>query len=159
MAWIAAEAAVLATLFGAAFGAATLLPFQSEVVFVAFQIRESAPIWALVLVASVGNIGGSLVNYAMGRGIERFRGKRWFPVSDAQLDRAQLWYNRWGLWSLLLSWAPFGDAITVVAGVLRTPLWAFLLLVSIAKTGRYIVLAWLTATATGRLPSSSVRGP
>ena len=85
----------------------------------------------------------------MGRGIERFRDRRWFPVSEKQLLRAQDWYQRYGLWSLLLSWAPLGDAITVVAGVLRTPLWAFLLLVSIAKTGRYIAVAWATAAATG----------
>ena len=31
-----------------------------------------------------------------------------------------------GRWSLLLSWAPIGgDALTVAAGVLREPLWSF----------------------------------
>ena len=79
----------------------------------------------------------------MGRGIERFRHRRWFPVTETQLERAQAWYARWGVWSLLLSWAPFGDAITVVAGVLRTRWWVFLSLVALAKTGRYAVLAGL----------------
>ena len=37
-----------------------------------------------------------------------------------------------------------GDPITVVAGVLREPLPMFLLLVSLAKIGRYLVLAALT---------------
>jgi membrane protein YqaA with SNARE-associated domain len=32
----------------------------------------------------------------------------------------------------------------VAAGVLREPLWSFLLLVTIAKAGRYIVLAAIT---------------
>jgi len=50
---------------------------------------------------------------------------------------------------LLLSWAPLGgDALTIAAGVLREPFWSFLLLVAIAKTGRYIVLAALTAGLT-----------
>ncbi len=132
-------------MFAAAFGAATILPFQSEIVFVGLQAGATVSLWLLLAVASLGNVLGSVVNYAMGLGIERFRDRRWFPVTPAQLDRAQDWYARWGLWSLLLSWAPFGDAITVVAGILRTPLWAFLALVTLAKAGRYAVLAAATA--------------
>jgi membrane protein YqaA with SNARE-associated domain len=46
---------------------------------------------------------------------------------------------------LLLSWMPvIGDPITVVAGVLREPLPMFLLLVSVAKVSRYLVVAALT---------------
>ncbi|MGC9418758.1 MAG: YqaA family protein [Rhodovulum sp.] len=139
----------LATLFAAAFGAATVLPFQSEVVFVALQLSgDIAPGW-LVLVASIGNVLGAIVNYLLGRWVEHFRGRRWFPVSARQLARAQHWYARWGVWTLLLSWAPLGDAFTVVAGMMRTPAWLFLLLVTVAKTGRYAVLAWATAAAAG----------
>ncbi|SEL95385.1 membrane protein YqaA, SNARE-associated domain [Roseovarius azorensis] len=139
----------LAGLFLAAFGAATLLPFQSEFVFVALQIAGTASLTWLILVASIGNTLGAVVNYVMGRGIEQFRSRRWFPVNAVQLARAQQWYARWGVWTLLLSWAPLGDAFTVAAGIMRTPAWLFLLLVTIAKTGRYIVLAWVTAQATG----------
>lgn len=141
--------AQLAGLFAAAFGAATLLPFQSEIVFVAMQVAGDVPVWLLLAVASIGNTAGSVVNYVMGLGVERFRKSRWFPVSDAQLDRAQGWYARWGVWTLLLSWAPFGDGFTVVAGMMRTPFWVFLLLVAVAKTGRYAVLAWATAQVGG----------
>lgn len=63
--------------------------------------------------------------------------------------RAQRWYARLGVWTLLMSWAPLGDAFTVVAGVMRTPVWVFVVLVTLAKTGRYAVLAWLTAQAMG----------
>lgn len=139
----------LTGLFVAAFGAATILPFQSEVVFVALQLSAAVPLWAILTVASLGNILGSVVNYGMGAGIERFRHRRWFPATEAQLDRAQRWYTRYGVWTLLLSWAPLGDAVTVIAGIMRTPLWLFLTLVAIAKTGRYIALAWITAQAAG----------
>ncbi len=137
-----AELSALGGLFLAAFGAATLLPFQSEVVFAALQLREAAPLWLLVAVASVGNTLGSVVNWVMGLFVERFLETRWFPVTRAQLERAQGWFNRWGVWTLLLSWAPYGDAFTVVAGIMRTPLWLFLVLVGTVKTARYIVLAW-----------------
>lgn len=40
---------------------------------------------------------------------------------------------------------PFvGDPLTVAAGLLREPLWRFFLLVALAKTGRYLVLAAFT---------------
>lgn len=132
-------------MFVTAFGAATILPAQSEILFVGLQARGAVPLWSLLAVASLGNILGSVVNYLMGMGIERFRDRRWFPMTEAQLDRAQDWYRKWGVWTLLLSWAPFGDGITVVAGILRTRWWVFLALVSVAKTARYAVLAGVTA--------------
>ena len=132
-----------------AFGAATILPFQSEVVFVGLQVAGSWPVVTLVLVASLGNTLGAVVNYVMGRYVEHFRGRRWFPATDRQLEMAQGWFNRWGVWTLLLSWAPFADAFTVVAGIMRTPVWLFLVLVTLAKTGRYVALAWVTAQAGG----------
>lgn len=144
-----AETAALGGLFLAAFGAATILPFQSELVFVGLQLRGTQALWLLVLVASIGNTLGSVVNYVLGRGLERYRHRRWFPVTEAQLEKAQGWYARWGVWSLLLSWAPLGDGFTVVAGIMRTPLWLFVALVALAKTGRYIILAWLTALTMG----------
>ena len=145
------QAAALGGLFLAAFGAATVFPFQSEFVFVGLQVAGSASVAALVLSASLGNTLGALVNYVMGRGAERLRGTRWFPVHDAHLARAQRWYARWGVWTLLLSWAPFGDAFTVIAGIMRTRLWVFLTLVAIAKTGRYVALAWVSARANGAI--------
>ena len=86
----------------------------------------------------------SVVNWLLGRGIERFRGTRWFPVGEKQLDRVGSWYRKYGWWSLLLSWVPvIGDPLTVAAGVMREPFARFLLVVSIAKFGRYIALAAL----------------
>jgi membrane protein YqaA with SNARE-associated domain len=142
----AAALAQLGGLFAAAFGAATILPFQSEVVFVAMVLAESAPYWLILTVASVGNTLGSIVNWLLGRSIERFRGRRWFPVTERQLDWAQGWWARWGVWTLLLSWAPFGDGFTVVAGMMRTPLWLFTLLVATVKTARYVAVAAILPT-------------
>ncbi len=128
-------------LFLAALAAATILPMQSEAALVGLLLADYSP-GLLVAVASVGNVLGSVINWLLGRGIERFRDRPWFPVSEVRLDRAQRWYRRYGRWSLLLSWMPIiGDPLTVVAGALREPLPAFLLLVAIAKIGRYVVLA------------------
>ncbi len=131
-------------LFAAAFLAATLFPAQSEGLLAYLVHAGAHSVVLLVAVASLGNVLGSLVNWMIGRGVERFRDRRWFPVSPGRLVRAQAWYHRYGRWSLLASWLPvFGDPITLVAGVLREPLWSFLLLVTLAKTGRYALIAWL----------------
>ncbi|MBX3538419.1 MAG: DedA family protein [Chelatococcus sp.] len=128
-------------LFATALAAATIIPMQSEAVLVAMLMADYTP-WLVIGVASVGNVLGSVINWLLGRGIERFRDRRWFPVKASALQRAQGWYQRYGRWSLLLSWMPIiGDPLTVVAGVLREPLPIFLALVTVAKVGRYAVLA------------------
>jgi membrane protein YqaA with SNARE-associated domain len=119
--------------------------FLLLLVLVALLLLGDQPVWVLVVVASLGNTLGSCVNWVLGRGVERFRDRRWFPVPPDKLARAEGWYRRWGKWSLLLSWAPIiGDPLTVIAGVLREPFWTFVLLVAIAKTARYVVLALAT---------------
>ena len=132
-------------LFLAAFGAATLLPLQSEAVLVGLLLSDKYWLWALLAVATLGNVLGSLVNWWLGRAVERFRDRRWFPVSPAHLEKARIHYQRYGHWSLLLSWLPvIGDPLTLVAGVLREPLGRFLLIVTLAKGARYGVLALAT---------------
>lgn len=135
----------LAGLFLAAFAAATLIPAQSEAVLVALILQATHPVWLLLVVATVGNVLGSVVNWALGRFLIRLADQRWFPVSPHQLDRATAWYARWGHWSLLGAWLPVvGDPLTLAAGLMREPFWRFALIVTLAKCGRYLVLAWAT---------------
>ena len=138
------DLAVYAGLFLAALLAATILPAQSEALVVALLLTDYAP-WLVLTVSSIGNVAGSFLNWLLGRGIERFRDRRWFPASPAALARAEGWYRRYGKWSLLLAWMPIvGDPLTVIAGVLREPLPIFLVLVTIGKVGRYLVIAVAT---------------
>ena len=139
-----ADPAVYAGLFLVALAAATILPMQSEAVLGGLLLADYSP-WLLIMVASVGNVLGSVVNWVLGRYISRFRDRAWFPVRGQALMRAERWYRRFGKWSLLLSWVPIiGDPLTVIAGVLREPLPAFLLLVAVAKVGRYVLVALAT---------------
>jgi membrane protein YqaA with SNARE-associated domain len=133
---------VYLTLFTTALVAATLLPAQSEALLAALLAAGRHPAVALVAVATFGNVLGAVINWLLGRGIEQFRDRRWFPVGRRKLDRAQHWYQRFGKWSLLLSWAPLvGDPLTVAAGVMREPLPVFIAIVTVAKLARYLVVA------------------
>lgn len=132
-------------LFAVAFGAATLLPLQSEAVLVGMLLSEHYMATLLLLTATAGNVLGSVVNWYLGRSIERFRHGRWFPISERHLDKAQTTYHRYGRWALLFSWVPIiGDPITMIAGAMREPLWSFLLGVTVAKALRYAGLAAIT---------------
>lgn len=132
----------LAGLFFAALLSATLLPASSEAALAAVLTLGSAAPATAIGVATVGNTLGSGVNWAIGRFLAGWRDHPRFPVSPRHFERTAAWYRRWGVWSLLLSWAPLvGDPLTVVAGVMRTPLWLFILVVGVAKLGRYLAVA------------------
>ncbi len=135
----------LTGLFLAAFIAATLIPAQSEAVLVALLLAGTEPVWLLLSVATVGNVLGAVVNWAIGRFLMRYSDHPRFPFSSKQVVRAQGWYSRWGWVSLLGSWLPIvGDPLTLAAGMMREPLWRFMLVVTLAKFGRYAALAILT---------------
>lgn len=144
------DLSVYTGLFVAAFGAATLLPLQSETVLVGLLLSEDYSLPLLLLVATAANVLGSVVNWWLGRYIEHYRERSWFPVSQAKLEKAQRLYQRCGRWSLLLSWVPIiGDPLTMIAGLMREPLWRFVLIVLLAKGARYLALAGITLGLMG----------
>ena len=130
-------------LFTAAFVAATILPAQSELLLGAMLVSQRFDPILLLGVATAGNVLGSIVNWLLGRYFVHHREKPWFPASSATLARAEAWFARFGPAVLLLSWVPvIGDPLTIVAGVLRMRLLTFLLVVVLAKGGRYLFLAF-----------------
>ena len=131
-------------LFTSALLAATLIPAQSEAVLVGLLLNGQSAFWLLIAVATLGNTLGSVINWWLGRYLEHFHDKRWFPVKAAMLERAQRHFQRYGWWVLLLSWLPVvGDPLTLVAGVMRMPLLPFVAVVALAKGGRYLLLGWM----------------
>ncbi|GGW59197.1 YqaA family protein [Alishewanella tabrizica] len=131
------------SLFITGFIAATLFPASSELLLLALLQQGYQP-FLLWLVATTGNTLGSCVNWWLGKQLRRFQHKRWFPISEPQLVRAERLFLRYGRWSLLLSWLPvIGDPLTMIAGVLKVPFPIFLLLVALGKALRYGILILL----------------
>lgn len=131
-------------LFISAFLAATILPAASEVLLGTMATSGRFEPWLLIAVASMGNTLGSCVNWGLGRYCLHWQDRKWFPVKPDQLERATVWFNKWGVWSLLLAFMPIiGDPLTLIAGVLRVRFWLFLVLVAISKTGRYLIVLGL----------------
>ncbi len=131
-------------LFLSAFGAATLLPLQSEAVLVGLLLQTQYSAYLLLIIATIGNVLGSCVNWYLGLKIEQFKNKKWFPVSEQNMIKAETIYQKYGFWSLLLSWTPvIGDPITLIAGLMKENFWRFLFIVTIAKAGRYLFIYWV----------------
>jgi membrane protein YqaA with SNARE-associated domain len=129
----------LTSLFFAAFFSATILPGISEAYMLTLYYAGGLKPHNLVIVATIGNVCGGVFNYLIGRYLLHFKDRKWFPANDEQLQKATNAYNKWGFWSLGLAWLPvIGDAFTIAAGIFKTNIFVFLLLVTVGKAGRYI---------------------
>ncbi|MCK5545871.1 MAG: DedA family protein [Rhodospirillaceae bacterium] len=125
-------------LFISAFLAATIVPFSSEAVLASLTVAGGWDALTLWLVASTANTLGAVVNWVLGRWLVHFQDRKWFPFKERDLEKADKWFQRYGVWSLLLSWVPLiGDPITFAAGFLRVRFLVFIILVAIAKSARY----------------------
>lgn len=131
-----------AGLFIAAFLAATILPLSSELVLSALLVSGLSPT-TLVIVATLGNVLGSLLNYMLGYWASLGIVKKWLQYSEFEFLRAEQRFKKYGIFALLFAWMPIiGDPITVVAGVLRIHLAWFLILVTAGKLIRYVVISY-----------------
>jgi len=131
------------SLFFISFFAATILPVSSEVVLLGMLSSKTYSSFLLLLFASFGNILGSCVNWYLGIHFIKFQNKKWFPFSQNNISKSSYWFNKYGQWSLLFSWAPIiGDPITFIAGSLKVNFFKFLILVSIGKVTRYWIIIY-----------------
>lgn len=129
-------------LFISAFVAATILPLSSEIVLSALLLAELDPMF-LVVVATLGNVLGSTVNYAIGFWGSALLLKKVLKVPEIKLESAKSRFQRYGVWSLLFAWVPvIGDPLTIIAGLLKVNIITFLMLVSIGKLGHYLVVTY-----------------
>ena len=129
------------SLFTISFLAATILPFSSELTLAGLIATSNYDNLLLLIVASFGNVLGSVVNWALGFYSRIFTTKKWFPFKDKQIENSSKWFSKIGKWSLLFAWVPIiGDPLTLVAGLFRVKFLEFLLLVTIGKVSRYFLI-------------------
>jgi membrane protein YqaA with SNARE-associated domain len=132
------------SLFIISFLAATILPFSSELTLAGLVATSNYDNLLLLIVASLGNVLGSVVNWILGFYSRNLSTKKWFPFKDEQIKKSSKWFNKFGRWSLLLAWVPIiGDPLTLAAGLFRIKFIEFLILVTIGKVSRYLVIFYL----------------
>jgi len=128
------------TLFFSALVSSTLFPGGSEAL-VLYRIHEGDTPSSVLLTATSGNVLGSLITYGMGWFGSAALHHRFLRINEAHIERSRQWFDHYGKLSLLLAWLPIvGDPLCLVAGILKSSFWWFLILVSLGKLGRYALI-------------------
>ena len=137
MEWI--EGLGLIGLFLGTFLAATILPFSSDALYLAILAATKDPVNCLI-VGTLGNWLGSVVNYWVGHIAKWEWIEKWFKVKEKTLERQKERIDKYGVWLALLAWVPFfGDIIAIALGFYRTrPGWTIFLLL-VGKFVRFLV--------------------
>jgi membrane protein YqaA with SNARE-associated domain len=129
------------SLFIISFLAATLLPMSSELTLAGLLSTNTYNSFALLGIASLGNVLGSVFNWLLGFYFLKHINKKWFPFKQNQITSTSKWFQKFGIWSLLFAWVPIiGDPLTFVAGILRVKFFSFLILVAVGKISRYFFI-------------------
>jgi len=132
------------SLFSISFLAATILPLSSELMLAGLIATSNYDNLLLLIVASFGNVLGSIINWILGFYSRNLAIKKWVPFKGKQIENSSRWFNKFGKWSLLFAWVPIiGDTLTLVAGLLRVKFIEFLILVTIGKVSRYFLIYYL----------------
>ncbi len=132
--WFALPRNGLTSVFVIAFVSATLLPMGSEPAVFGFAKLNPDQFWLVVVVATVGNTLGGIVDYWMGVGANK-------AVGGRHHHRSLLWLERLGPRALFFSFLPaVGDPLCAVAGWLRLAFWPSVAWMAIGKFLRYTVM-------------------
>jgi len=115
---------------------ATLLPLGSEPAVFAVVKANGALFWPAILVGTIGNTIGGIIDYWMGYGAKQMfakeRESHWFG-----------WLQRYGAKVLLLAWLPaIGDPLCTLAGWLKLSFWPCVVYMAIGKFLRYLTMTW-----------------
>ncbi len=135
--WLAVPGIGLTAVFVICFVSATLLPLGSEPAVFAVVAADSDMFWPTMIVATIGNTLGGLLNYWIGycakQTFAKERETKWFK-----------WLERFGAKTMLLGWMPaIGDPLCTLAGWLKLPFWPCTFYMAVGKLARYTTMTWI----------------
>ena len=130
-------ASELVMVYGGALASGALAG-QSATLF-GYEFSSGLPAYfAIALAGAVGYTVGAFIGWEAGRRggrplLER-RG-RWLHLDAAKLDRAEVWFARWGDWAVLIGRVTpvVRSFISIPAGIFRAPLGRYVLLTAIGS--------------------------
>ncbi len=137
MSYLAIPEIGLTSVFIVCFVSATLLPMGSEPAVFAVVASSPSMFWPVMIVATIGNTLGGILNYWIGYGAKeafaKERKTRWFG-----------WLEKYGAKTMLLGWMPgIGDPLCTLGGWLKLPFWPCVWYMTIGKFIRYLLMTWL----------------
>lgn len=129
-------------MLAATFLAGSFFPFSSEAVMIGLMATGLDP-WILMIYGTVGNVLGSVVNYAVGRMGKMEWIEKYLHVSKEKLDKAHRFMAGHGAWMGFFAFLPvLGSAITIALGLMRSNIVITLIAITLGKIFRYIILIY-----------------
>lgn len=123
------------------FLAGSVFPFSSEAIMLGLLAAGLDPV-ALVIYATIGNVGGSMFNYGVGRLGKIEWVEKYLHVKKEKVERTRKFLAGRGAWLGVISFVPIlGSAITVTLGLMKANFYITFISVTLGKIIRYIVLA------------------
>ena len=129
------------SLFFAAFFAATILPFSSEVALLTALQLGMHPLLAITA-ASLGNVLAVITNYFIGLLIRK---KSYKKLRKSRVGKLTLhWFRRYGNFTLPLTVLPIiGDPLTIIAGIFKMNFALFLSVSATLRVMRYVIITYI----------------
>jgi len=128
-------------LFFATFIASTLLPAPSELILI-LAFENNFNVYLVLLIATLGNVLGSLTNYYIGYVSNSKNLIKRFKLNQSKIDRWTIKSEKYGYWLGLLAWIPFiGDPLMAVVGFLKVKIIPLTFMITIGKFARYTIIA------------------
>ncbi len=126
-------------LFIGSFLAATILPFSSDILYMAILASTGDPVGCLIS-GTLGNWLGSVLTYWMGRLGKIEWIEKWFHVKHEKLISCRSFVDKYGVWLALIAWVPFiGDVFCIALGFFRTRPVPTTILLLAGKAARFAV--------------------
>ena len=128
--------------FIAAFLAATVLPFSSEVVLTGVLLTGAA-YWPCMIAATLGNFLGGMSCYWLGMLGKVEWIEKYLHVKKKDLDKAERFMAGHGAWMGFFGFIPLlGSAITIVLGLMRANVLISAVSITFGKFLRYVIVVW-----------------
>jgi membrane protein YqaA with SNARE-associated domain len=122
--------------------AATFFPVSSEVFLAGMLQQNKGVVLFVVLVATAGNVIGGIITFYMGLKGGDIALKKMTDKNIKRYHKAEKIVNKYGVYSMALSWVPFiGDVIVLLGGVFKLPLIPSIIWMTVGKFLRYLVFA------------------
>ena len=133
-------------MLGAAFIAGSFLPFSSEAVMLGLMAAGLEPV-PLAIYGTIGNWGGSMFNYWVGRQGKTEWIERYLHVKKESLDKALKFMGDKGAWMGFFAFLPIlGTALSIALGLMRANPYITAISTFLGKCLRYILVICLGAT-------------
>ena len=129
-------------LFIASFGAATVLPISSEPIFISLIIAKFNP-FACLIIASIGNWLGGMINYYIGRLGKTEWIEKYLKINHSKITNfQQKLHNKSSFMAFFCFLPAVGDIIGFALGFMRANILIVNISMFLGKLFRYIILLY-----------------